>query len=376
MRPSRHITTALVIVFAALLVECGPGVDPLSLERTIRQVGEAQVPDTRLDVWDLRVEAVNGGYVIRGETTTPDGLDALQSLIAEEYVGADVTYAVTVLPDSTVQGKTHGIVRVSVAHVRREPDQRAEMITQTVMGAPVRILKEKDGYYFGRMEDGYLGWLSTFSVNAGDVKHLANWQDAPMAIYNRVDGRIYQEPSHDSPPVSDIVLSSRVRILGDSNGWVRVEIPDGRTGYIPSTHLLTMDRFQTLSPAPEHLVELSKKMLGTPYIWGGTSTKGFDCSGFTQTIYKMNGLLLPRDANMQVDEGTDVDTSDNFAHLRPGDLLFFGRKPGRITHVGMYIGEKEFIHSSGMVKINSLDPSAPHYSNYRHSSLQKVKRLF
>ena len=376
MYKTRFIRTALSLILAGFLVQCGPGVDPGSLNNVISETGQQYVPDSRLDVWDLQVKEGANGYVISGETTTAEGLTALKSNVQTHYPGADVGYAVTVLPDSTAEGNTHGVVRVSVAHARREPDQRSEMITQTVMGAPVKILKKRDGYYYCKMEDGYLGWVSTFSILAGDEQRLNRWKNSSLGVYNRVDGRIFHQQDRRSMPLSDIVLSSRVRILESGSEWSRVEMPDGRTGYLPTDHLLPMEQFQSATLGERDLVELARKMLGIPYTWGGTSTKGFDCSGFTQTIYKMNGVLLPRDANMQVEEGTGVDTSNQFTHLQPGDLLFFGRKPERITHVGMYIGDQEFIHSSGMVKINSLDPSAPNYSNYRHSSLQKVKRYF
>src|SRR5699024_4878699 len=99
------------------------------------------------------------------------------------------------------------------------------------------------------------------------------------------------------------------------------------------------------------LVATAKTMTGAPYLWGGTSTKGMDCSGFTKTIFFMNGWVIPRDASQQVHAGESIDTSEGFDNLRPGDLLFFGRpatetSPQRVVHVGMWIGNNEFIHSS------------------------------
>jgi cell wall-associated NlpC family hydrolase len=123
--------------------------------------------------------------------------------------------------------------------------------------------------------------------------------------------------------------------------------------------------------------------MGVPYLWGGTSSKGVDCSGFTKTIYFMNGKILPRDASQQVYAGELVDENKNFDQLRPGDLLFFGyaatdSTQERITHVGMWIGDNQFIHSPGLearVKISSVDPESEYYDAYNLNRYIRTKRM-
>ena len=100
----------------------------------------------------------------------------------------------------------------------------------------------------------------------------------------------------------------------------------------------------------------TKKFIGVPYLWGGTSSKGFDCSGFTKTVYLMNGIIIPRDASQQVNEGLLVDADRNWDKLQEGDLMFFGYyKNGkrRIDHVAIWIGNGKFIQASKNVRINS-----------------------
>lgn len=363
----------LILVF---FIGCIGGPDIQKIEQVVEEVGHGYAPDSRLEVWDITVGTNGPGITINGQTTTQQGFEALQSSLSKEFPNLQKQYDVLVLPDPVLGEKTKGIIRVPVGHVRLEPKNSAMLVAQGLLGAPVTLLKEDRGYYYMKMEDGYLGWLRKFSVIEHDAKTQSNWLESPLAVYNQKQGKIYEQPDRSSYPVSDIVMGARVKIKDSSPRWVRVELPDERAGFIPREELYTMNDFQEIEPQPENMVKTARQMLGVTYLWGGTSTNGFDCSGFTQTVMKMNGVNLPRDANMQVNEGTEIDTANHFAQLQPGDLLFFGRDSDRITHVGMYIGDQKFIHSSGMVKINSLDPAAPDYNEHRHKTLRYVKRMF
>jgi cell wall-associated NlpC family hydrolase len=165
------------------------------------------------------------------------------------------------------------------------------------------------------------------------------------------------------------------------NGWIAVELADGRKGFIQSSFVQDYSEWNNSRQLTAGNLEKSAKMLlGIPYLWGGTSTKGVDCSGFTKTVYRCNGKELARDASQQASEGIAIDAGMNFQNLQKGDLLFFGRKadattPEHIIHVAMYLENKLFIHSIGRVRYGSFDPASPFFDASLEKSFVCARRI-
>jgi len=182
-------------------------------------------------------------------------------------------------------------------------------------------------------------------------------------------------------PVTDVVAGVLLENVKRHGTWSEIRLPDGRTGYIESRFVEDYQRWRKSRKLDaEHIEMTSKLFLGVPYLWGGTSAKGFDCSGYTKTVFRLNGMELNRDANQQATMGEDVVVGPDMQGIKKGDLLFFGRKaaegkPERIWHVAIYLGKKEFIHCSGRVRINSLDPSAPNFDEDRLNTFVRAKRV-
>ena len=115
-------------------------------------------------------------------------------------------------------------------------------------------------------------------------------------------------------------------------------------------------------------------MMGIPYLWGGNSSKGNDCSGFTQNIFEASGIQLPRDARQQALYGKEIIPDNIWSNIQPGDLLFFG-KEDRVKHVGMSLGQYDFIHQGGMVTINSLAKNSIVFAPKRFDTFLFIKRI-
>jgi cell wall-associated NlpC family hydrolase len=167
---------------------------------------------------------------------------------------------------------------------------------------------------------------------------------------------------------------------GESADNIIIRLPDGREGFVKKNNTIDFAQFCTDSIVnTDKLISDASSLIGVPYLWGGTSPKGVDCSGFVQSVFFRNGLILQRDASLQVLHGKNVEISEGKSQLTKGDLLFFGSDKNNkvhVTHVALYIGNNEYINSSGRVIINSLDSTKSNYSYYRKNSFLAARKVF
>jgi SH3-like domain-containing protein len=267
------------------------------------------------------------------------------------------------------------LITLSVANMRKVPDHRSELVSQTIMGTPVAVLREKKGWLLIRTPDGYKGWTEPSSLAIMDAAGMEAWRKAPRVMYAGTAGWI-KGPDRQSG-ISD-VTGGAILVKGEeSGGWTTVVLPDGRTGFVETNLLKDFNLVPNVIPvSAEALIRTAREYIGIPYLWGGASAKAADCSGFMQSVFFRNGIVLMRDASQQATQGNRIGTGQGLDVLQPGDLLFFGSPvTGNITHVALYIGNMEYIHASGRVFIASLDPACANYSAYRRNSLRFAVRL-
>ncbi|OPX90450.1 MAG: Gamma-D-glutamyl-L-lysine endopeptidase [Pelotomaculum sp. PtaB.Bin104] len=236
--------------------------------------------------------------------------------------------------------------------------------TQAVFGEPVVIL-ERQGDWIkvaatkqktSLSEYGYPGWVPAGHIVTNQI-YLTELENLPNAVAAKPVIKLYQNKELTGASV-EICYQTRLPILGECEKYVSVRLPDGNTGYLSSQDI---KRARELSFSRDEIINEAKSFLGVRYIWAGTASYGFDCSGFTMRLYQSQGVTISRDADEQAKEGVAVAKIE----LLPGDLIFFAAKggQGQIHHVGLYAGEGMMIHSpssSSSVRLDGIDSGMYH----------------
>lgn len=370
---------SLVILVIIISVSgCRSAENTLVIQKDLDSISAKWVPDEREGISRIILEKNDKDiFVLSGETDNP----ALKKEITEYMAGLEEKYTdnFTLLPGSDVNEKHWGLVTVSVCNIKADPSYSSELVSQTIMGTPVKILKRKGSWLLVQTPDFYQGWANDSSIREMSTGEIESWKKSKRIIYINNSGDILSDDNNGTT-VSDLVAGAILVNSGERTGIIKVTLPDGRTGRIDREQTVDFNTWcSVVKPEPDKLIKFAKKFVGYPYMWGGTSTKAMDCSGFVKTVYFAGGIILARDASQQFLHGIRVDISSSLDDLQPADLVFFGytNKEGveRIIHVGMYLGDTEVIHSSGMVRINSLDSTRSNYSAYLGKGLRGARRI-
>ncbi len=340
----------------------------------IEQTRKKYAPDKRTAIFQVELDSSR----LVGKTNL---LSAKKDLLNRlKNNGHEFQDGIRVLPDGDVGERCFGFVNISVANLRKDPKEQAEMVTQALLGTYLKVF-DKDRYWFQvQTVDGYIGWVEGMTIHRMNKIEAEKYEKTLKIIYQKPYGFSYSD-SLQTTTISDLTWGDLLMVNNVLNDYYEVLYPDNRKAFIPKNEAIYYDDWiKNLSTSADKLVQTAKQMMGLPYLWGGTSWKGVDCSGFTRLIYQQNGILLPRDASQQVHSGELINTDKGFENLKIGDLLFFGEKattekPERIVHVGMWIGEGRFIHSSGMVKIGSFDKDSPQYDAINSNRYIRTKRI-
>lgn len=257
------------------------------------------------------------------------------------------------------------VVNVSTGFVRNAPDYESGLETQLMMGTVVQIDSTQSYWrHVHALEPEYTGWINDLQLAPIDDPEA--YIARPKYICTAEITRVYAAPADTAARLCEVVMGNILTRGRDlRRGWSEVLLPDGRSGWMKSGDIEDFSRWAATRVRTADSIEaLSRRFLGVPYQWGGTSIKGEDCSGFVRTVYLMHGILLPRNASQQVRLGDELPL--DMKQWRKGDLLFFGtpatsKRPMRVTHVAMYLGEGRIIHSSQLVRINSLVEGEPDF---------------
>ena len=263
----------------------------------------------------------------------------------------------------------YGICNLSVIPVKSEPSHKSETVSQLLFGECFEILDQKEEWARVKLaQDDYEGWVDirqTVEISVDFYKEvtLKTQQIADLSTHAILMKLGHDEMLHLLPG------STLPAIQGDDEeeeGLFKI----GNTDYM----FLGLAREPDSMLFTDEIEEVSRFYLNTPYLWGGRSLYGIDCSGFTQIVYKHFGIKIPRDAYQQAEKG---ETVNSLQSGKPGDLVFFDREDGKITHVGILINDSEIIHASGKVRVDKIDERGIfnlEQEKYTHK-LRSIKRI-
>ncbi|WP_036822498.1 C40 family peptidase [Polaribacter sp. Hel1_85] len=350
------------------------------LQNIHSEIKAKYAPDKRVELFDINFELTDNQLILEGEITSKKAFSILLDSLKNRNL--EFSNNVRVLPDVKVGDLKYAVARNSVINIRSQPKHSAELGTQGLLGMSLKVLDKKGDFYRIQTPDNYISWVDKGGITRMNENEFDVWNQSRKVIFTQNFGYVYVDKSVNSKIISDITLGGLLHYVSEDNQFYEVKYPDNRTGFIKKSEgVIYSSWIKNLTISQENIETVARTMIGFPYLWGGTSSKGIDCSGFTKMVYLMNGFVIPRDASQQINAGETVDTNLNFEGLEKGDLLFFGRKATkkkrqRVTHVGIWLGNNkmEFIHASGNVHLSSMDSSQPNYDEFNKNRYLGSKR--
>jgi gamma-D-glutamyl-L-lysine dipeptidyl-peptidase len=328
--------------------------DTVALHELIEGFRRDHVPDFRSGVFDVRAEVRDRRVVLTGQSTSDVAVGQLLSHLLE--TGVEAIDEVLRLPDPSFGVSRCALVRAAIAPVYAEPRLPAPQISQLVLGMRVDLLARQHDWVRVRGEDGYIGWVHAGYLVAGPDEWAFAWERAstgePVVSLGAdllgEDGRILAR------------LPWGARLIRHSGAYVA---PDGARGTIANGDVVDVDRLTDWFPhRGDSIARTARRWLGAPYLWGGVTPYGVDCSGFTQAVMWMHGIALPRDSDLQAAAGVGVELTPRLDELRPGDQLYFAEDGTQVSHVAIALGGSLITHSAlgnGGVALNDLAGDAP-----------------
>ncbi len=271
--------------------------------------------------------------------------------------------------------RVDAVVLPPVVNLYERADDASPVVSQVILGTTLALLETRRLWALVETPDRYRGWM-----RARALRHLARgrgrYPDGGRAV--EVIGllaNVYRDPDvTTAAPIATAPMLARIEVMGEGEEWIRVRLPDGREGWLQRGDARPADASPGAGgpadggvaaprPDPQAVTATALRFLGLPYLWGGTTTFGLDCSGLVQLAYRAHGYLLPRDADLQwADPNLEEVSRDG---IRAGDLVFFGPDAASITHVGIALGADSFVNATTYraptVRIDRLDD--PYWEN-------------
>lgn len=310
------------------------------VQTLVQEVRDIHAPDPRTAVFEVEVEVRGGTVTFKGFTSEPEAALELHRRAAGLTEWREVVDAVQVLPEAHPDELVHALVTSAVAPMMGGPAVRSTQVSQAVLGNRLIVFRAEGRWLQCKGPDGYIGWIHAGYLALKDESSARGWELG-------ADGEVWISLGADLLTDQGEVLMRlpwNARVVRDAQGLA--VLPDGRRGHVRGEMIPLGARALGFPTDGDAAAETAARWMGVPYLWGGVTMGGVDCSGFVQSVWKLHGHALPRDSDQQSRTGTPVDPGEDFQDLRAGDLLFFAEEPGRCTHVAMSTGGPNIIHAS------------------------------
>jgi len=363
---------------------------PDDLQSVLDSLRKQKWADARTTHFAAQAQTSHDAVRLTGEVLTDEQRATAEQAIRQAAPEARVVNDIVTLarPDNR-----WALVRRGLSNLRRSPGNAAELLAQGLFGEAVELLKydANTGWWFARLEDGYLGWLVESSLFICDRDQACAYRtqadalvEAELAI--TYSGLLVQGGTlPEGLRAGKLPFGAPVKVSERRAGLARINWEGEPPLWVAEADLAPMaERPRPDAAGIARTLERMGRFIGVPYLWGGETPFGYDCSGFAQTTLGLMGIRIPRDADQQFIAGQPVE-----GEPQPGDLLFFSSqidspadpqagRVGSITHVAVSLGGDEFIHATGYVwgvTQNSLDPASPLYRAWLKEHLAGVRRF-
>lgn len=335
------------------------------LERAIDDIRRKWVPDGRLGVFQVSVVGEVGAPhavpLLTGVTSSQDAHESLRRLATDAGLAEDVH----LLPDRTVGQDQAAIVTAALAPLLGDTRIDAARVSEALHGESLEILQRQGEWLRVRAPDEYVAWVHAGYVATGPAEWAKDWTE-------RATARALSAELQTTGGRRRLPLGARVSLRRDGT----VELADGMAGTVVGGEVRPESELRVES---RHLAlpELAQRWYaGAPYLWGGRTEWGIDCSGLAQAVYAARGIQLLRDSDQQFGHGREVPLSPDGTGYEAGDLLFFTER-GRVSHVALWAGAGRVVHSAlsrGGVGIDDLFGAEPRVARLR-ANLVGVRRM-